>query len=220
MLYQQYIKSLLQRIKYQLLNLHKLAYVPIFLVYAVVLSLFLMNFYTQTQNVTELAFLNYTQILIPLASIWCPLFVLKEYLESDGNELLQLYGRRQFLIESACIFTLFMLIIFPLYASVHILINLALWEYLKMILSCVFCFGLMYFLAFSTRALALTLMGILLYIIFQIILYRDRVIFPFYYSLNAVSAAEIPRYYLPLALVGLFFLFLGNKFSKKNIRYQ
>jgi len=103
------------RLRYQLVNLHGMLPVPVFVLYCVVAPLCVMEYYAKPSGFYD--FLSYSQIFIPLLSVWWVLFVLREYLEADGNEVLFLCNKNRFLPESVCLFLLYLTAI--LLAELH-----------------------------------------------------------------------------------------------------
>lgn len=207
-------------IMYQLKGLRFLFFVPFVLIY-VVIPLICVPKYFSVGIGEELyrTILEFTQMLIPVMSVWWLIFVFREYIESEGNEILFLYSKRIKLSDATILFFFYVVTILPFYILSCFLFQNFIFELIKMVMICVFYFGLSYLLIFLSSSTAITWMTIFLYTVANSVFYKDQAIFPLYYSLDAVSIYSCLEFYLPLMLLGLLFLFLGVYVNKRWRNY-
>lgn len=220
MLYQRNLKLLFQRLKYHLCNLRWMSLIPIFLIYGVILPLCLFAFHTQKPMTAYFSFSSYTQLFVPALSVFWILFTLREYLEANGNEVLFLYHRKNVAQDTLCLFVLFLFFLLPFYYVASFMFPTVHWDLVKMVLICIFCLGAVYALTFLTRSFVLTWMVLLIYIFFGLMINGNKTNFPFYYSLQTVTASTCKKFYLPLAGIGVVLFILGFWRCRKNIVYR
>ena len=153
--------------------------------------------------------LQYTQMFLPLFSVLCVSFVLREFVEADGNELLYVCRNRLNLMDAGAIYLLFMADVAAVYAGMN-RIQPGLWDdWLRLMCVCFFYFGTAYFLLFLTRGVTVTLLALVGYTIANILIRTDTVRYPLYYVWNPDKIPSLTDLYLPLAMTGLIFLTAG-----------
>ncbi len=214
------MKLLLQRQKYLFKNMGVLAPVPIAAIY--VLSLPLCILQSRTGSAEELSIFvsQFSQGIFAVISVWWVIFGVREYFESDGCEVLFLHNRRGFLPDAITLFVLFSILAVPFYIIMNAVGGISLFAFLRLILSGIFCFGLVYFLMFLTHSTAITLMTLFIYSLGGMLFYRNRPIFPFCYDLNDATEKSCLQFYLPLALIGILLIAAGQIVISKNTRYH
>ena len=180
--------------------------VPIAAIYVLALPLCIVQ--SRNGNAEELrSFVSqFSQGVFSVLSVWWVIFGVREYFEADGCEVLFLHNRRGFLPDAILFYLLFAVSAAPFY--------------IIMLLSGIFCFGLVYFLMFLTHSTAITLMTLFIYSLGGMLIYRSHPIFPFCYDLNNATAENCLEFYLPLALIGILLIAAGQIVISKNTRYH
>lgn len=153
-------------------------------------------------------------------SVWWVIFGVREYFEADGCEVLFLHNRRGFLPDAISFYLLFAVSAAPFYIIMNAVAGISLFAFLRLLLSGIFCFGLVYFLMFLTHSTAITLMTLFIYSLGGMLIYRSHPIFPFCYDLNNATAENCLEFYLPLALIGVLLIAAGQIVISKNTRYH
>lgn len=155
---------------------------------------------------------------IPLCSNWWSIFVLREYVEADGNELLFMLGSKikygdvflLFLLYliNVCIFLVIYVITFPC------LKLMALW----LVIICWFLFSVSYCFIFLSGSATITFAIGLIYIFINTIFAWQEPMLLFYGSAKGyVFAGEFKWVYFPMIIVGGICTALG---ILANRRYQ
>lgn len=143
-------------------------------------------------------------VAAPVLCVWWVLFMLREYVEPDGSEVLFVCPARQKIGDALVLFLLFLANMSVIYA-VYIRFFPEMRRSFRMLLCvCVFVFGLSFLLMFLTKSVTITLMVILLYVIVSILFMDDgKNIVPFFSANSIASLKLLKEYYLPLACGGI-----------------
>lgn len=207
---QRNMKLLLQRQKYLVKNMGALMPVPIAAIYVLALPLCIVQ--SRNGNAEELrSFVSqFSQGVFSVLSVWWVIFGVREYFEADGCEVLFLHNRRGFLPDAILFYLLFAVSAAPFYIIMNAVAGISLFALLRLLLSGIFCFGLVYFLMFLTHSTAITLMTLFIYSLGGMLIYRSHPIFPFCYDLNNATAENCLEFYLPLALIGVLLIVAGQ----------
>lgn len=215
-----YLKFLFLRLFYHLRSLKMLFWVPVVGMNVVVPLLNYRAFLKAGPDEMALLPLEFHQLMAvtaPVLCVWWAIFVMREYVESDGAEVLYVCHARHKIWDAMALFLLFLIDISILYA-VYIHFFSEMWRSFCMILCvCVFIFGLSFVLIFLTKSVSITLMIILLYVIVSILFVEERNIFPFF-SANSIAAPKLLKgFYLPLGASGLILSAGGIILNRRNI---
>lgn len=207
-------------ILYQLKGLRFLFYVPFFLIYMVIPILCIQSYFAVgISDSLYQTIITFTQMLIPVMSVWWLILVFREYIESEGNEILFLYAKRIKLADAGILFCFFIITILPFYITCCFIFQNFIFEFIKIVMVCTFYFGFSYLLIFLSASIAITWMIVFIYTVANTIFYKDQAIFPLYYSLEEASLAGCLGFYLPLMLLGVLLLLLGVQLNKKWRKY-
>ena len=217
--YRKQLIIFLERVYFLLKNIGHLSFVPIVLVNIIipVLTYFAYNKYGFAnefyQHISEL-----TQIFIPFSSIWCPILILKEFIDSNGNEILLMGKKKKSSLIIAMIFLFFCCNVTILYIVFHFAFSLSFIELLKILLVSMFYLGTMVLCANITQNTSITILLLVLYTLSNFIFYKFQGIFPFYYTNVETTEIIILRNSLPLALIGILEFITGTcmKIKLKN----
>lgn len=172
-------------------------------------------------GVTDQAFSDwrvYICMFLPLFSVWCMLFALRDYIESDGNELLYVCrarGKLPDMVLLALPFWLNLLALVAIGSAVFPAIWLELPRYLS---ACLWYFGLTYCMAYLTRSVTITLMLVLTYTVGNVLVGVFRPVFPFYFGFEPLSMEVGLAVCLPLALCGVGLAALGAWINHKKFK--
>lgn len=210
------MKLLLQRQKYLIKNMGALMPVPIAAIYVLALPLCIVQ--SRNGNAEELrSFVSqFSQGVFSVISVWWVIFGVREYFEADGCEVLFLHNRCGFLPDAILFYLLFAVSAAPFYIIMNAVAGISLFAFLRLLLSGISCFGLVYFLMFLTHSTAITLMTLFIYSLGGMLIYRSHPIFPFCYDLNSATAKNCLQFYLPLALIGVLLIAAGQIIISKT----
>ncbi len=166
------------RVTYCLLKNLKLFYfIPIIvtLVYMPFISVY---FYYSVDGQTEIYFkmmFEQFQLFLPLFSVWWVIFVLKEFMESEGNELLYLYNKPLYLLRIILLlFTLYVLHTSAFLFVFHLVFGEHLFVVLQIAVSCFTMCALAYFISFALRSTGVALLFSIAYGVFLNLFDLDR----------------------------------------------
>lgn len=193
------------------------AFVPPLVVLLVMPSLNYLSY--RSEGVSESFYYSITQIaqaLIPLFCSWWTIFMMRNFVEVQGKEVLYVNRYKNSVLDATLIFGLFCLMISLPYAVYMLLFPGMKLEFIKMLMICFFIFGVTFFLAGLTGSMpAMILVNIFLVLInFLVGSYNSK--FPIYYSLEVVTTSALLTHYLPLAVLGGALLFLGRLLIKRQ----
>ncbi len=208
-----------QRLIYHLKSIGKLAFVPIIVVDIIIP---IVNFYTYMQGgIQELRFniILLAQNFIPFFSVWWIIFVLREYVESDGKELLYVNKSRSKFTDILYLYILYCINMFFIFIIYNLIIPKMIYECIRIFSISMFYFGITYSFIYLTNSTTLSLMLNLIYTIQNIVNIKTPK-YPFYYDVNC-NNLELDMYfkhYFPLLITGVVFLIIGFKLNKKLLR--
>lgn len=161
----------------------------------------------------------YIFLLVPFLCVWWVIFILREYVETDGCEILYVCRARNKFPEVFVAFALFMADVSLLYIGYMKIVPDMKYSYFAILCTCMFVFGITYFLMFATKMTAISLMVNLIYVIAGKMFVKQKMIFPLYFSPNPIREKQVLEFYLPLALVGCLFVFFGYLCNRKKSIY-
>lgn len=214
------MKLIFQRQKYLFKNMGALVPVPIVAMYILTLPLCLAQIKNGRIDTLDVFVSQLSQSVFVTVSVWWVVFGVREYFEADGCEVLFLCNRRAFLPDAVILFMLFAVLAVPFYIVMNVTAGISMFALLRLLLSGIFCFGLVFCLMFLTRSTAVTLMTLFVYTIGGTLTYRDHALFPFCYDLSGATKETCLYYYLPLALMGVLLTVIGQVIISKNKRYN
>lgn len=222
MRFKRYLVNISTRTMLHLKNLKGLALVPLFILDILIPVL---NYLVYKQyGVSDRLYTNilqYSQWLMPLASVWCSLFVLRDYLESDGNELLYANPHGNKFADIFILFLISILNITILFLIYTALIPDMKYEYLKILTICVFYFGLVYGISFLTKSTTMTTLIVVLYTIANVCFEKQssKIFLFIYFSTERISKKLFISDYCPLLLAGILLTALGVIINVKKSNF-
>lgn len=209
------------KLYYHLKSMGALRFVPLVVFNGLLLILPIAYYYSNGAN-DDLYFhlMQLTQFFMPLFSVWWVVFTLREYLESDGNELFFAGGNRTVWKELAAVFLIAMGNIAALFIFYSFLIPEFTVESLRIVSACIFYFGLTYGLAFFVKSVLIILLILMLYTLLNFSVTVETLVFPFFMSRHPLTGSEIFTACLPLLLAALLLSGIGYWASKKFTHYN
>lgn len=216
-----YLKRTIRRVYYETKN----AYAIFFLCVAVINVLVpLIVYFSWRKNGTSSTLyhdiLQYTQLFLPLFSVMCVPFVLREFVEADGNELLYVCRSRLNLMDAGLITLVFAADTSAVYAGLNRL-QPGLWDdWLRLMCVCILYFGMAYFLVFLTRGVTVTLLVLIGYTIANLLIRTETARYPLYYVWNPDKTPSMQDLYVPVVLTGLVLLAAGVLLNRKRLRFN
>ncbi|MFR7675599.1 MAG: hypothetical protein ACLU3D_00555 [Acutalibacteraceae bacterium] len=206
-----------QRCLLHIKSMGLLFYMPI-LVSALASPLFIWFSYRANGNSSTflLDTIQITQLLFPFFSAWWPLLLLREYVGGKGRELLYVNCCRARFVDLLVFWLIYVCILTIVYGALASINHLFWMEYLKMMCICISFAGAAYCLAYLFLSLPAVAMILLLYTFSSIAFYRDRLVFPLYYSLELVDWRSFYAVYFPMAGCGIMFWLLGILLNLKR----
>lgn len=202
---------LLRRSILHLKSIGKHAYVPI-IIADIVFPATIYMFSLQTGYTQELYryIVEYSLFLFPISSIWWPIFILREYLEADGNELLFVNKYRIKIADIIVVFLAFMLNAWIQFIVFTIIFSSMQFEFLRLLCSCIMYLGMSYLIAFSFKSITLTLMTMLIYTLVIITQANEGYNFVFFITNEPISIDTVFEICIPQMCAGLLFLAFGG----------
>lgn len=219
MRFKKYLINMFIRAFLHLKNLRALFFVPLLILNVLIPML---NYMVYKQyGVGERLYLNileYSLWFMPMASVWWALFALRDYLESEGNELLYVNPNANKFPDIFFLFFLSVLniaIIFSVYTD---FLPHMKYEFFRILTVCIFYFGIVYFLSFLSKSTTITLAAVVLYMLANFY-YRGRNIknFLLYFSTERITEKIFTSDYMPLLLLGILFTFVGVLLNVKKV---
>ena len=190
-----------------------------------------MRFNGTEPEMIEVYLLQMSQVIFPFFSAWDVIFVLREYNESEGNEVLFVNKRVSAGTICAVIFCAMLLNISIMMAASCLLIPDFVFEFMRIIPACVFFFGMCGFIISisksavfnlmpSSSSAAISILGGVLYLIANYIFCINKEVPMFYMSFGLVSSELVLQSCLPLLVLGIALAVAGNIISKKRTVYN
>lgn len=208
------------RALYHLKSIGLLFFPPLVIINILVPALNIMEYLAFGGNDSlYISILQYTQWLFPFSSVWWVLFVLREYLESDGNELLYVHADRCKWKDCVCLFVPSLCNIGLVFGAYAALLDGIGYEFLRIGSICVFYLGLTYFLAYLSKSVTITLLTLIFYTLANLIFGMAHTVFPLYYTLQKLTPALYVRVYLPMLLAGLALFAAGGLLNQKRLKF-
>lgn len=159
------------------------------------------------------------QTLLPLFSVWWSLFLLRDYVEADGRELLHIAVRKRALREAALPFLIAMANVLIVLGLGGLLVPVLFTEILRILPACVFLFGLSYCLVYLLRSITMALFGVILYTLMNWFILVETPFFPLYMSTYPIDGSQLLTLSLPLTAAGILLTMAGVWCNKKFFDY-
>lgn len=204
----EYLSSFVRREILLLKSLKTMFWIPLILV-DVFVPVFAFYLY-KTQEISSAGWQLQTvlSIIVPITSVWWPIFLFRVFIETKGNEIFFVMKKSVF-AETFVPFLLFEIntfLIMSIFAKFFPLVN----QLLPVLLPVTFfLFGLAYFVSFLSGSVTITILINVVYILINSVTYTAKPIPFIYTSAIGVTDENVGVVLIPIAVVGIIFLTLG-----------
>lgn len=164
--------------------------------------------------------LQYSQTVLPLFSVWWIIFVSREYVESDGNELLYVFRPRTLFREYLILFALYMLLLLSLFLFLSVIFPYIIPEYIRIFCICAMFFGITYSILYITGSMPLTFMIILVYSLINMVMPIERQNLFLYNSNQHFDPSMMRTICIPQLIAACVFTVIGYIANKKYVKYR
>lgn len=223
MLVKRNIALTFQRMYFHLKNLHWNFFIPI-LIADIFLPFISLITYMNERTRIDFAYtvMSFSLILIPFCSVWWAIFINRDYIEGQGNELLFVCKNKIKTLDTFLpyiLFFAFSIIQFAFYAKVDSELK---YEPIKLLCICFFYYCLVQFMVFLSKSISITLLIVLCYTIANPILAltANGAVFPIYYDLMPLGEESFFHIYFPLLLTGCILLIISILLNKRSLKFN
>ncbi len=166
--------------------------------------------------------IEYSLVVIPISSVLCSLFILREYIEGKGNELLYCANNKIKFLDCFVPFLFFYLSIIFQFVIYVVIDSSFKFEVIRLFIICLFYFSLTYFIVFLTKSVSLTLMVLIGYTIINILIDgKDSIIgFIFYFNIRPYDMSIFIYQSIPMIILSFVFIFVALILNKKNKHFN
>lgn len=193
----------------------KAGFVPLIVLFIVLPAILVINYLSMRDVEALSSVMEVTQdILVPLLSLWWVLMVLREYIESDGNEILYVYAGKTQAGTVVILLVLYLVCAAVLMFGCALIYPLMVLEFFEVALNCILYVGVSYFLVFLTRSVAITFIPPLLY---TGLIFVDVSLIGFG---PEITWTWILTSCVPRGLLGVVFFLFGWVLNRKYLRYN
>lgn len=190
--------------------------VPLIALDVFALGLILLSgFGREEQEETLMDFLLVSQFFFPVFSIWWPVFILREFTDANGSELIYTICRKSLL---AYIMQPFLILLFNVVALCGIctaFCSVFVWEFARIISVCIFYFGLIYCVSMFSRSTSISLFTIIIYTLACMVFRGEEPSFPLYMSQWIIQKSHILNVCVPLLICAVILIAAGKLSEKK-----
>lgn len=195
-------------------NIGVLRFVPlIFLDVITPLLILICALYGENMTDNLLTIVNY---IFPINSVWFSLFVIKEFIESEGREIYYILGKVNILKESFNFFLILYFNIVFLLIIICILMPEFVFEIIRITAACLFYFAIIYFVSMISKSTSIALFFVIIYTLINVIFKTHEIKFLIYSTVNLINKVELFKISIPLLTVSIIMIIIGKIFEKKN----
>lgn len=210
-----------RRIFLQLKCLRFFSLVPPMVLFAVTSLIFVPMI--QLSGATEEVYgllLNYFQTITPIFSVWWTIFISREYVENNGNELLYMFKPRTLLREYLILFALYMFLALIVFFVLSFVFPSFMLEYIRIFCICLMFFGITYTVLYITSSVTLSFMIVLVFSIVNMTMYGESPNAVLYHSTQPFKPSVIGTVCIPQFIIGVIFIIVGYIANKRYIKYR
>ena len=194
-------------------NLKGYYMIPLLVLYIFIpiLNVGMVNMSGSVGNAYSLVFRE-TEKYLPIMSVWWTIFIFREYIEGDGNEILYCIGQMGKIKAPKIIFIFIWYII---HVGILFLVYSIFWdnillEYIKTVIQCFFFSSVMYMLIYTLKSTTISFMILLIYELFAIFINTDIVNYiSIYENGNKITPYIISAKYMPILILSIGFFIIG-----------
>lgn len=212
------IGSMLKKEFLLLKSLKLLFWVPI-IALDVFLPLFALYQYRSENPSAEYNIASMILIIVPLFSAWWSIFILREFLESPGNEVL--FSRKKVLL-----FEISLPFIIYVIDAVAVLYGISNWfpktvgMIKPLLIVILFLFALSYFIAFVSKSVTIALLINIVYVLINQVIYTKKPLPFLYISAMQFDFKKSYTSFVPMLIVSLILIIAGLILNKKFRHYK
>ncbi|MDE6863770.1 MAG: hypothetical protein K2J41_05205 [Eubacterium sp.] len=176
----------------------------------------------KTRPLFAMTVMRFSLIIIPICSIWWVIFINRDYIEGQGNELLFVCKNKIKTMDTFIAFILFFfvsIIQFAFYIQADSSLK---YEPVKLFCVCLFFYCFVQFLTYLTKSIPITLLMVLVYTIANpMIAYSiDGAVFPIFYDVTPLTMESAKASFMPMVLAGVVLLLISVYFNKRKLRFN
>lgn len=205
----------------QLKGLRFSALVPPIVLFVVLPALFipLLEFFGPSEDTYRLV-LQCIQTVMPFFSVWWIIFISKEYIENDGNELLFTFKPKTLWRKYLIFFIFYLFLAFFVFLIFSYYYPAIWWEYVRFFCIALMFFGGVYALMYATGSIALTFLVIMMIIIINMTV-PDQPPNPIYYiCLLPFDRNIFLTVCLPQLIIAVILFIIGIISNKRFRKYR
>jgi len=161
--------------------------------------------------------LHLTQVFLPFCSVWWVIFMLRNFVEADGREVLSVNRYKHSPSDALILFAIYIGNLVLLYGCYTILFPRMALEFVKMFLICFFFFGVTYLFAKISGSMIVMVLLDAFLVIANFVFGGKYDAFPLYFSLESISGQLLLARYLPFGILGIVFI-MGSRLMQKGIK--
>ncbi len=212
-----------QRLYFHLKNLHWNFFIPIAVADIFLPFICLISYMSEkTRPLFAMTVMRFSLIIIPICSIWWVIFINRDYIEGQGNELLFVCKNKIKTMDTFIAFILFFfvsIIQFAFYIQADSSLK---YEPVKLFCVCLFFYCFVQFLTYLTKSIPITLLMVLVYTIANpMIAYSiDGAVFPIFYDVTPLTMESAKASFMPMVLAGVVLLLISVYFNKRKLRFN
>lgn len=219
------MKMFCNRFVLHLKSIKAMFFIPIVAVF-VILPLMAYMAYKSENLDFYLSTMGYIYILLPISSIIWSIFIMKEYVEGKGNELLYVTKNKIKFFDYFVPFIIFYLLSFAVFFAFSFVEKNFIYEYARFFFICLFYFSIAYFLSYFSKSTLISLMFLMAYTILDYLLGTSideanavTEIF-IYYRLSPYNTELFLSRSVPLLATAVIFIVFGVVLNKKISRFN
>lgn len=206
---------------YLIRNTGILRFVPIIMLDIFALAMIILSI-TSRENIDDMRtdFLMISQYIFPLFCVWWSVFILREFIEADGNEVFYSAGLTNIMVQALKPFLLLLCNCALLLALCSAFCPDFVIEFARIFSACIFCFGLIYFVSMCFKSTAIAIFAAIVYMLLCALTRYSDSVFPMFMSGNLLDRAQLLSLCLPLAVSGVLLVIIGRQIEKRFFTFN
>ncbi len=203
----------LDKTKLFLKNIGGLRFFPIIVLDIIVPILIIINV-LHPENIEHNLLITIIYIF-PFTSVWFSLFVMKEFIETEGKEIYYMLGKINILNETFKFFLIVFSNVLLLLIVVCIILPEFVFEIIRISVACLFYFSIIYFISMISKSTSIALFFAILYTLINVIFKTNNIRFLIYATTNVINESNLIQLCFPLLIFSLILIILGKIIEKR-----
>lgn len=203
----------LDKTKLFLKNIGGLRFFPIIVLDIIVPILIIINV-LHPENIEHNLLITIIYIF-PFTSVWFSLFVMKEFIETEGKEIYYMLGKINILNETFKFFLIVFSNVLLLLIVVCIILPDFVFEIIRISVACLFYFSIIYFISMISKSTSIALFFAILYTLINVIFKTNNIRFLIYATTNVIIESNLIQLCFPLLIFSLILIILGKIIEKR-----